>query len=86
MTGNIDVKHHGQIEAGNYLEFNLEDVILVRKIIGVDYFRPPHYLDYDEVKTRHAGLLIECDNDEELIQILDAKSIRQTAIIYKSEK
>lgn len=86
MTGNIDVKYHGQIKIGNYIEFNLEDITLTRKILGVDYFRPSHYIDYDKIKTRTAALLVECNSEEELHQILGTKLIGQIGTIYKNIK
>lgn len=83
VTGIIAIKDYGKIEIDNYLEFNLQEKSIKRKIIGVDYFRPPHYVDYVAIKTRTACLLIEYEREEELNKILQTKSIRQTAKIYK---
>lgn len=65
------------------MEFNYDNKILKRKIKGVEYFRPSHYIDYDDIKVRYVGLLIETNDEIELNQILDLKSIRQNAKIYK---
>lgn len=84
LTGGIDAEFYGKIEAGNYLVFNYKGKNITREIVDVDYFRPPIYLEAHEMKTRYAGLLIQCKNDYELEEILDSKLIRQKAGIYKS--
>lgn len=84
--GAIDAQYHGELEVGNYIEFKVEEQTLLRKIAGIEYLRPSHYLEYMEVKTRGVGLLIECESEEELNKILEVESIYQTATIYKSKK
>ncbi|MDH7911807.1 hypothetical protein [Winogradskyella sp. SYSU M77433] len=83
ITGGIDAQYYGKIESGNYLEFNTGSRKIIRKIKGVDYFRPPHYLDLKDVKTRFLGLLIEWENEEELNMIIESDILRQKAVIYK---
>ncbi|WP_299889440.1 hypothetical protein [uncultured Lacinutrix sp.] len=83
LTGIINSKYYGKIESGNYLKFNFKENVITRKIIGVDYFTIPFYLSLDEVKTRNVGLLIEFENEKELKGILDSKTLRQVAEIYK---
>lgn len=86
LTGIIDVKYYGELETGNYIEFEIEGETLIRKVIAVDYFTLPMSTGYIEIKTRNVGLLIECDNEDELNKILETKSIRQTATIYNNKK
>jgi hypothetical protein len=86
LMGIIDIQYYRKIEIGDYVEFKVETDNLTRKIIGIDHYRSSYYLDYDEIETINVGLLIQCENEEELNQILDAKQIRQTAIIYQSKK
>ena len=83
LTGGIDSVYYGEIESGNYLKFNFKGEIITRKIIDVDYFRPPIYLSPEEMKTRFVGLLIGCKDNEELEKIIESESIRQVAVIYK---
>ena len=83
LTGGIDAKNYGKIESGYYIKFISNKKTLLRKIIEVDYFRPPHYKDYEDVKIRYVGLLLECENEEEFIEILNSKAIRQESVIYK---
>ncbi|MGH1383605.1 hypothetical protein [Kordia sp.] len=86
IMGAIDVQYYGKLEEGNYIKFKIEEQTLLRKIIGIEYLRPSHYLEYMEVKTRGAGLLIECKSEEEFYKILKVESIYQTATIYKTTK
>ena len=83
LTGGIDSVYYGKIESGNYLKFNFNGKIITRKIVDVDYFRPPIYLSPEEMKTRFVGLLIECKDNEEFEKIIDSELIRQVAVIYK---
>lgn len=83
ISGGVDAQYYGEIESGNYLEFTIGGEKIIRKIKDVDYFRPPHYLNIEEVKTRFTGLLIECENEEELDRIMSLESIRQTGTIWK---
>ncbi len=86
IMGAINAQYYGKLEVGNYIEFKIEEQTLLRKIIGIEYLRPSHYLDYHEIKTRGTGLLIECESEEELNKILKVESIYQTGTIYKSTK
>lgn len=86
IMGTIDAQYYDKLEVGNYIRFKIEEQILLKKIVGIEYLRPSHYLEYMEVKMRGAGLLIECESEEELNKILEVESIYQTATIYKSTK
>ena len=84
LTGLIDVEHYGKIKTGNYIGFECDNISLKKKIVGVEMMRrgslfsevPKHF-------RQGVGLLIEYENEEELLKIMESKTIRQKAIIYK---
>ena len=70
----------GAIQPGDLLEFTAFDKVRLRIITGVEYIRNTKH-----PKGEQIGLLIKCENDLEIEELLDWRSEGAIAAVWKAD-
>jgi len=69
----------GDISLGDFIEFSVLDKIYIRKITGVEGIRS------SQPTVANTGLLINCQNEQEIDELKNWKPNNEIAIVFKKE-